>query len=152
MSGVEVAGIVLGSIPLIIAALEHYRQGKGHASSFRKYGPHLNILISRLQKQKTLFYLYTVILMRDAGVPYFTTSADPEYEDCAKILLEPQTQVSLKQYLGITYSAFEAVIKDFEQSLKSIVEGLGRIRRDPQVNDHVLSKLTVTHDGKGSEE
>ena len=27
MSGIEVAGIVLGSIPLVISALEHYAEG-----------------------------------------------------------------------------------------------------------------------------
>lgn len=152
MSGVEVAGIVLGAIPLVIAALEHYRAGKGLASSFRKYGPHLDVLISRLRKQQGLFYLYTVILMRDAGVPHVAAAADPEYEDCAKILLEHQTQVFLKQYLGITYNTFEAVIKDYEQSLKSIVERLGRIRRVPQVMDHISSKFIGTHDVQDSQE
>jgi hypothetical protein len=27
MAGLEVAGVVLGSIPLVISALEHYRDG-----------------------------------------------------------------------------------------------------------------------------
>lgn len=33
MAGIEAAGIVLGSIPLVISALEHYADGVGQATS-----------------------------------------------------------------------------------------------------------------------
>lgn len=55
MSGFEVAGIVLGSIPLVISALEHYRDGVSTIQRWRKYDRELQSLIRNLNIEKVKF-------------------------------------------------------------------------------------------------
>ncbi|KAK4162417.1 hypothetical protein QBC43DRAFT_321896 [Cladorrhinum sp. PSN259] len=51
MSGFEVAGIVLGSIPLLVSALEHYSEGVSTLRRWRKYERELQSLIRNLQTE-----------------------------------------------------------------------------------------------------
>jgi len=80
MSGFEVAGVILGAIPLLISTLEHYRSGKGAASSFIKFHGHLDTLIFRLKLQRTFFYLDILELLRVANVGELGRSGDPTEE------------------------------------------------------------------------
>ena len=48
MSGLEVVGVVLGSIPLVISALEHYGHGLSTLQRWRKYERELKSLIRNL--------------------------------------------------------------------------------------------------------
>lgn len=52
MSGFEVAGIVLGSIPLLISALEHYGEGLSTIQRWRKYERELKALIRNLKTEQ----------------------------------------------------------------------------------------------------
>ena len=52
MSGFEVAGIVLGSIPLLISALEHYGEGLSTIQRWRKYERELKTLIRNLKTEQ----------------------------------------------------------------------------------------------------
>ncbi len=52
MSGFEIAGIVLGSIPLLISALEHYDQGLSTIQRWRKYHRELQSLIRNLETEQ----------------------------------------------------------------------------------------------------
>ena len=52
MSGFEVAGIVLGSIPLVIAALEHCGQGLWTLQRWRKYQRELRSLTRNLETER----------------------------------------------------------------------------------------------------
>ena len=52
MSGFEVAGIVLGSIPLLISALEHYDSGLSTIQRWRKHHRELQSLVRNLQTEE----------------------------------------------------------------------------------------------------
>lgn len=52
MSGFEVAGIVLGSIPLLISTLEHYCEGVTTLQRWRKYKRELRSLIRNLETER----------------------------------------------------------------------------------------------------
>ncbi|KAK4203228.1 hypothetical protein QBC40DRAFT_318709 [Triangularia verruculosa] len=52
MSGFEVAGVVLGSIPLLISALEYYSQGVSTLQKWRKYEREFRCLIRNLQIER----------------------------------------------------------------------------------------------------
>ena len=54
MSGFEVAGIVLGSIPLIISALEHYRSGTQMIVRWKNYRQMLRTLALQLQTEHSI--------------------------------------------------------------------------------------------------
>ena len=52
MSGFEIAGVVLGSIPLLISALENYGKGLTAIQRWRKYQRELQSLIRNLQTEQ----------------------------------------------------------------------------------------------------
>ncbi|KAK4040938.1 hypothetical protein C8A01DRAFT_15233 [Parachaetomium inaequale] len=52
MSGFEIAGVVLGSIPLLISALEHYGEGISTIQRWRKYQRERQSLIRNLQTEQ----------------------------------------------------------------------------------------------------
>jgi hypothetical protein len=52
MSGFEIAGIVLGSIPLVISALEHYSEGLSTIQRWRKYKRELQSLVRNLETER----------------------------------------------------------------------------------------------------
>ncbi|KAK4213298.1 hypothetical protein QBC37DRAFT_440899 [Rhypophila decipiens] len=52
MSGFEVAGIVLGSIPLLISALEHYGDGVRTIQKWRKYESELRSVVRNLKTER----------------------------------------------------------------------------------------------------
>ncbi|KAJ4176730.1 hypothetical protein NW759_017507, partial [Fusarium solani] len=52
MSGFEIAGIVLGSIPLVISTLENYSAGLSTLQAMRKYRRELQSLIRDLETER----------------------------------------------------------------------------------------------------
>lgn len=133
MSGLEIAGLVLGAIPLVISALEHYKGGKGVATSFIKWRGHLDTLIFRLKLQQTLFYLNILELLRLANVVELEDSVDLTEEECIAILSDAKLGKHLQEYLGPLNRTFLEVLGRYEICLKTIAGKLGRIRRLPKV-------------------
>lgn len=55
MSGIEIVGLLLGSVPLVISALEHYKEGIDVISDFRNYRSTLKSLKTKLSIQEELY-------------------------------------------------------------------------------------------------
>ncbi|KAF2867800.1 hypothetical protein BDV95DRAFT_502195 [Massariosphaeria phaeospora] len=55
MSGFEVAGVVLGSLPLVLAALEHYAEGIATAKRFWRYKSEMRSLILQINTERSIF-------------------------------------------------------------------------------------------------
>lgn len=55
MLGFEVAGVILGVLPLVIDALADYREGNGVVATLLKFRGLLDSLIHQLKTQKTIF-------------------------------------------------------------------------------------------------
>lgn len=52
MSGIEVVGVVLGTIPLLISALEHYRHSASAIRIWRRYDRELKSLTTDLENER----------------------------------------------------------------------------------------------------
>jgi hypothetical protein len=132
MSGAEVvAGLVLGAIPVLIAALEHYKSGKSIASAFFRIRKHVDTLIFRLKSQRQAFRINIMLLLRFAGIAEFK---DGEEELCVKTLLEGNAGPEIRQFLGEAYETFEEVVKNYERCMKIIAGKIMNIRRTPKVS------------------
>ena len=116
MSGIEVAGIVLGALPLVISALENYKAGKGAMSSILKWKGHLDHLIFQLKVQHKTFYLHISTLLLDAGVGEIDDKRDLTENECASILRDAKTGYELKKYLGNVYGLFLEILGRYECS------------------------------------
>ncbi|KAH6687802.1 hypothetical protein F5X68DRAFT_275526 [Plectosphaerella plurivora] len=132
MSGFEIAGVVLGAIPIVVEALSAYRAGKGVLASLRKSHGLVEDLIHRLEDQHWNFYLDILELLRNAEVPKILAEEDdPPPEKCIEILQAAQTGDEVKQYLGPLYDHFLEILKFHEKYLKEIASKLAHITRPP---------------------
>lgn len=135
MSGLEVARLVLGIIPLAISALEHYKAGRSVVATFVKFHGQLDTLIYRLKLQRTFFYLNILDLLRNAGVSEVINKPDISEEECINILRNAKSAEEVRDYIssGHLYDTFHEILTRYETCLKAIVSKLGHIKRPPKV-------------------
>ena len=55
MSGLEVAGVILGGLPLVISALEHYTHGVNTAKRYWRFKSELRSLILEINTERSIF-------------------------------------------------------------------------------------------------
>ena len=55
MSGFEIVGVILGALPLVISALEHYAQGVSTAKRFWQYKLELKSLLRQIKTENAIF-------------------------------------------------------------------------------------------------
>lgn len=130
MSGFEIAGVVLGAIPIVINALSAYRAGRGTLASIRKSRGLVDKLIHKLTIQKMQFYFDILELLREARVPGMLAEVDPSEEECIEILQLPETGGEVEQYLGPhLFGDFLEMLGFYETYLKKITSKLSHIAR-----------------------
>ncbi|GAW19458.1 hypothetical protein ANO14919_089450 [Xylariales sp. No.14919] len=145
MSGFEVAGIVLGAIPLVISALEHYKTGQSTLAALLKYQGQLDKLLYQLKVQQTAFYFDILQLLRGAEIEEVEDRTDISLEDCLLILRNNKNGGQLQEYLGIHYGTFLDILRRYEQCLKKIAKKLRHIRRLPDASKDDLAALLVAN-------
>ena len=146
MSGFEIAGVVLGAIPLVISALEHYRTGAGVIGSFLKWRGRLDTLLFRLKLQKTFFHLDAMELLRVADIDLgFDHCGDLSEEDCIAVLTETMTEIKVQQLLGQRYNLLLEILRRYEHCLKTIVRKIKHIRRLPDVPTPIVISPLIFH-------
>ncbi|GKT47245.1 uncharacterized protein ColSpa_07426 [Colletotrichum spaethianum] len=129
MSGFELAGVILGVLPLVINALADYRDGKGTLNTLLKFQGLIDDLIHQLSTQKTAFYLDILQLLREARVPEILDDVDPPEARCVAVLRDSKTGDEVTRYLGQLYPQFLEILGYYEKCLKDITSKLGNIVR-----------------------
>ncbi|KAI8948203.1 hypothetical protein F4801DRAFT_581628 [Xylaria longipes] len=145
MSGFEIAGIVLGAIPLVISALENYKTGQSTLAALVKYQGQLDKLLYQLKVQQTEFYFDILELLRSAEIEEVDDRVNISLEDCLSILQNNKNGGQLQEYLGIHHSAFFDILRRYEQCLKKIAKKLKHVRRLPNAQKDDLAALLVAN-------
>lgn len=133
MSGIEVAGLVLGALPVVISALQSYKAGQGPIASLMKRPGPLDNLIDRLQNARCVFSVKLETLLLVAGIWINGQSLQNE-RDCMRILMKKRVARKLKKYLRSYFDNFLSVVRRYESCLKSIAAALVNIQRLPNVS------------------
>lgn len=135
MSGFEIAGIILGVLPLVITAVDDYKTGKGLYAIWKFEGL-LDDLKHRLSIQKTSFYLDILQLLREAKVSAsgILDDVDPSEVRCISVLRDAKTDDELKAYLGRLYPQFLEILGCYEKYLKELTSKLENIVRPKNVS------------------
>jgi hypothetical protein len=120
MSGFEVVGVVLGVIPLLISAAEHYDDVFKPFKRFKKYAPELELYQQKLKTQKTIFMnqcqlLLTALTGRESAKEMLREKDHPSWND--NVLRK-----KLGEQLGSSREACEATVQMISVKLKSIEE------------------------------
>jgi hypothetical protein len=103
-SGVEAAGLVLGSIPLILAGLQFYAEGIGVTMRYWKYREEVNSLLVELRTENSL-YINSINMLLNGVVKQKEIAiflADPG-GDCWK---DPDFDSRLRKRLGTSYGPY----------------------------------------------
>lgn len=122
MSGLEIVGVVLGAIPIAIAAIETYRERQNRIK-FRNKAPFIMKLISSLKAQHWILLSDIQRTLNNAGVEYdrSTSQLSPA------IFQDPDIAEAVDEYLGedrdIYYDAVQRCHRVLAELIGSI-EGL----------------------------
>lgn len=122
MSGVEIAGLVLGSIPLIISALEHWEELLDPAIAYWKYHGELGLAIKELRNQHASYEQSLELILTQA------TNDEQRSEmmenSNSHYWKDPDIEEALKTKFGRAYAAYVATTKDIQTIMILLVEKL----------------------------
>jgi hypothetical protein len=122
MSGFEIAGLVLGSLPLIIAAIEHYESSLDRAAVFFKWQDVLEKAIRELWIQHTSFEMTLRTLLVD-----HTSEAElDELLSQPKSVLwqSPALNQALRDELGAAYDVYNSTVEEIEGYVRTLARHL----------------------------
>lgn len=115
MSGFEVVGVILGTIPLLISALEHYERGIKTIQLMRRRAKVMHSLATALSTEQTILrntcetLLGGIIDPKDMK-PLLAEPFGPLWQDPdTKALVERRLDHTLKDFKALVHSMNEAV-------------------------------------------
>lgn len=122
MSGFEVAGIILGSIPLVISALEHYRDGASAIRRWSRYEIERRNLILRLETESIKMQNICAQLLR--GIVWDLQIEDMIRNPFGTAWQEPTLQRQLQRRLHGSARVFEATAGQVKDAIQEILRQL----------------------------
>lgn len=134
----EVAGLVLGAVPLAITALQCYKTGKKLTDRVRNRKKHIDKLIRALQGHDAVLELYLVWLLKAAG----SYEAHHTPSDIPELIKEAEVVERIEETLGEKGSAaFLHAVCECQEAVQSIarsIEGfLPQTQVCPPTSDHI---------------
>ncbi|OBR06237.1 hypothetical protein CH63R_10357 [Colletotrichum higginsianum IMI 349063] len=138
MSGLEVAGIVLGSIPLIISALEHYKQGESIIKIWRNHERELkrlirNLKIERVRLQNVLERLLIGIVPSNHIERMIAEPFGPAWH------LE-DVQRKIQTRLWTSSGVFEEILGDLDAAIQDMMRRFG-LKPDEATKEKDVSSM-----------
>lgn len=117
MSGIEIVGLVLGSVPLVISALEHYKEGIDVISDFRNYRSTLKSLKTKLSIQEELYRgtLQRLLLSELSPFEVHALFPEPGAEGSTALWGTKDVDVKLRRKLGAKFDLFMGVVAEVGQ-------------------------------------
>jgi hypothetical protein len=120
MSGFDVVGVVLGSLPLIISALEHYMDGVRTIQKWRQYIRELRSLIRNLDTERAKFQnICETLLLGIVPSSQIERMIDDPF---GPLWLESEVSKKLRVRLWRSFKTFEETVMD----MKEAIEEMGR--------------------------
>ena len=136
MSGIEVAGLLLGSIPILVEAVSAYKDGiQKSRIFFRKRAIVEKLSLALLLQQRTLAEIIRSILTRSGCLDVWRLEADP-----VGCFHDSEIQAQVLEYLGEDNEvAFKGVLRQSYDTIRRIalnlagLVGATQVRADRQV-------------------
>ncbi|KAI1120639.1 hypothetical protein F5Y10DRAFT_257955 [Nemania abortiva] len=123
MSGIEAVGLVLGVIPLIISALEHYQDGKGAISTWRRHARVVQSLVRNLKTERGKLYNTCETLLGGIVPP---AKLEPMLnEPLGPLWQDEHTKERIERRLDHMYNAFQETVRDMLAIMEELKSNLG---------------------------
>jgi len=157
MSGVEIAGLILGALPLVIHAVERYSQGVQSVRRYIKYRRELESLVRRLGLEVEMFRNICEELLN--GIVSIDRMANMLDDPAGSVWSDPEIDQRLQKRLHRSYTVYLNTVKDMvvvleEFKIRLKIDAMGEVSiegshsRGPQAhNEHIrffrVSSLTL---------
>ncbi|KAF3042184.1 hypothetical protein E8E12_008863 [Didymella heteroderae] len=150
MSGVEIAGLVLGVLPLLIQGIESYNEGLDPIKSFMRWDKELPQCIRKLRNQHVHYAQTMRILLEPitAEVELAEMMTDP---GSSRLWRDKQMAAKLQDRLQESYHAYQGTIADIERIAKQIASKLDLDRASEQLRRNDLEALLVANPKKSND-
>ncbi|KAK0631463.1 hypothetical protein B0T14DRAFT_559256 [Immersiella caudata] len=122
MSGFEAAGIVLGSLPLVISSLEHYRDGLRTIQRWRKYERELQSLVRNLETERAK--LQNVCEKLLVGLVPPSRIEAMVNNPMGDLWQESNTQKKIRARLWRSWAVFEDTTRSMQSAIEELMEKL----------------------------
>lgn len=122
MSGLEVAGVVLGALPLVISALEHYAKGIITAKRYWRYKTELKALMLQVNTESGIFV--NTIEQLFTGIVRIEQMADFMASTGSGIWRQQDIEARLKDRLRGSYKIYFDNVQGMESALRKMMEKL----------------------------
>ncbi|KAF5237771.1 hypothetical protein FANTH_10646 [Fusarium anthophilum] len=122
MSGFEVAGIVLGSIPIVVSALQCYMNGLGTLQNFRSYKRILKSLILNLKNEHMNFQNICETLL--TGIAPQTRIEEMIRDPFGDLWREEEIFKKLRLRLWSSLQVFDDRVQDMREAIEEMMEKL----------------------------
>jgi hypothetical protein len=128
MSGIEVAGLVIGVVPIVITALEEYQQFNRKRDAFSNRKLHVARMIRALTEHQVLIEGDVEVLLR--SVDFEGNIADViKAGDCKKLLAGDGVADDVSELLGATrYKAYIEALGRSEECLFSVAKQISKLK------------------------
>jgi len=136
MSGIEIIGIVLGTIPLVISALEHYQDTRQVVSTWRRHVRVTQSLMRNLQTEHGKLYNTCETLL--GGIVPSTMLLPMLKEPFGSLWQNDDVRERIEQRLDHMYYVFAENVKDMLATIEQLKSNLG-IDAHAKVSDYLLS-------------
>ncbi|ORY17089.1 hypothetical protein BCR34DRAFT_583855 [Clohesyomyces aquaticus] len=139
MAGFEIAGVVLGSIPLIISALEHYSDGISTIKSMQKYQEvfeylHASFVTSLAIYRNTCEELLSPLALSDAHLYKLLEEVDTRSWDDAIL------DANLRNRLGTSHLPFKSSLRQINKKIRKFAD---KLRLDSNLRPPWVSQTGV---------
>ncbi|UNI16894.1 hypothetical protein JDV02_003284 [Purpureocillium takamizusanense] len=141
MSGFEIAGIVLGSIPLVISTLEHYGDGLSTLQRWRRYQRELRCLTRNLETERVK--LQNVCEKLLIGIVPPSRIEIMINNPMGNLWKEEETQRKVRVRLWKGLDAFEATIGDVERAVGEMSRRIAS-QHGPQASEFRRAVFTLS--------
>ena len=145
VTGIEVAGLLLGALPIVISALENYENLLDPTKAFFKYGGEIAQATRQLVNYYTSYEQSIQILL--------TPIADPqELHDMmentdSELWKDKEIEEALQTRLGTSYRAYLRTVREIEGAIMSIAEHLN-IEGADKITQEGLEAIIAAHPPK----
>jgi hypothetical protein len=126
MSGLEIVGVVVGVIPLVIAAIEKCRERQSRITR-RNKGPILRRLMVSLKSQHFLLVTDIRLTLSKAGVPYDSASAQLS----PAIFKDAKVSDAVDDYLGEHSAIYYSAVDRCHRALAELIQGIAGLSPTP---------------------
>lgn len=123
MSGLEVVGVVLGSIPLIISALEHYRDGVSTIQRWRKYERERQSLVRSLKTERVKMHNICEKLLVGLVAP--SQVQDMIQNPFGQLWQEEAVMRKIRARLEESIEVFGSIVEDMKDAILEMMRRLG---------------------------